>query len=65
MGLGPIIAGSFSHSFPAMFMFEGVLFGIGESLSFSAAATLPSSYFLTKRNLAYAHSCPSGQRAMY
>ncbi|KAL8283967.1 hypothetical protein RQP46_005080 [Phenoliferia psychrophenolica] len=52
MGIGPIIAGSFTHNFAAVFLTEGVLFGIGESLSFSAAATLPSSYFLKKRNLA-------------
>lgn len=52
MGLGPIIAGSCSNNFAAVFMTEGVMFGVGQALSFSSAATLPSAYFLKKRNLA-------------
>lgn len=50
--LGPILAGWCTGNFPALFVTEGLLFGIGQSCLFFAAATLPSSYFLKKRNLA-------------
>ncbi|KAM0754661.1 MFS general substrate transporter [Meredithblackwellia eburnea MCA 4105] len=52
MGIGPIIAGSFPHNYAAIFMTQGVMFGVGQALCFGSAATLPSSYFLKKRNLA-------------
>ncbi|ORY64596.1 major facilitator superfamily domain-containing protein [Leucosporidium creatinivorum] len=50
--LGPFIGSWCTHSLPALFLTEGLLFGVGQSSLFFAAGTLPSSYFLRKRNLA-------------
>lgn len=35
------------------FFTQGFMFGIGQALCFFSAATLPSSYFLKRRNIAY------------
>ncbi|GAA5986954.1 hypothetical protein JCM5350_000921 [Sporobolomyces pararoseus] len=52
LGAGPLL-GSFCHtSLVGLALTEGVIFGLGEALLFFASATLPSSYFLRKRNLA-------------
>ncbi|WWC91854.1 uncharacterized protein L201_006801 [Kwoniella dendrophila CBS 6074] len=51
-GLGPILAGFCSRSVPGLLITEGLVFGFGQALCFFCAATLPSSYFLRKRNLA-------------
>ncbi|ORY88445.1 major facilitator superfamily domain-containing protein [Leucosporidium creatinivorum] len=51
-GLGPILAGSCSTSVPGLIITEGFMFGLGQALCFFCAATLPSHYFLRRRNLA-------------
>nr|XP_019010463.1 uncharacterized protein I206_04932 [Kwoniella pini CBS 10737]OCF49244.1 hypothetical protein I206_04932 [Kwoniella pini CBS 10737] len=51
-GLGPILAGWCTHSVAGLLVTEGFLFGGGQALCFFCAATLPSSYFSRKRNLA-------------
>ncbi|KAI5479812.1 hypothetical protein MNV49_002624 [Pseudohyphozyma bogoriensis] len=50
--VGPVIAGSSTHSVIGLVFGQGVIFGIGQGLVLFAVATLPSSYFLKKRNLA-------------
>ncbi|GAA6040674.1 hypothetical protein JCM8097_000870 [Rhodosporidiobolus ruineniae] len=50
--LGPILAGSCTNSVGGLVVTEGIMFGLGQSLVFFAGATLPSSYFLRKRNIA-------------
>ncbi|GAA5956637.1 hypothetical protein JCM8115_000631 [Rhodotorula mucilaginosa] len=51
-GLGPVIAGSFVHSYGGLLVFEGLMYGLGAALCFFSVATLPSQYFLRRRNLA-------------
>ncbi|KAL8280880.1 hypothetical protein RQP46_006559 [Phenoliferia psychrophenolica] len=51
-GLGPLLAGSCTHSVAGLVITEGLIFGTGQCLVFFAGATLPSSYFLRKRGLA-------------
>lgn len=51
-GLGPVIAGSFVNSYGALLVFEGLMYGLGAALCFFSVATLPSQYFLRRRNLA-------------
>ncbi|KAJ7366821.1 putative monocarboxylate transporter [Mycena albidolilacea] len=50
--LGPLTASFVTTSFVGLFILEGVVWGVGAALIFPAAATLPSSYFLKRRNLA-------------
>ncbi|GAA6020556.1 hypothetical protein JCM10207_008667 [Rhodosporidiobolus poonsookiae] len=49
---GPILAGSCTHSVPGLLITEGAMFGLGQALCFFASATLPSAYFLRRRNMA-------------
>ncbi|SGY24267.1 BQ5605_C019g09029 [Microbotryum silenes-dioicae] len=49
---GPLLGSFCSKSFAGLMVTEGLLFGVGQSLIFFPAATLPSSYFLKRRNLA-------------
>ncbi|WWC64739.1 uncharacterized protein I303_107350 [Kwoniella dejecticola CBS 10117] len=51
-GLGPILAGWCTKSVAGLLVTEGFLFGAGQTLCFFCAATLPSSYFSRRRNLA-------------
>ncbi|KAK4053336.1 hypothetical protein OIO90_003948 [Microbotryomycetes sp. JL221] len=51
-GLGPILAGSATHSVPGLVVTAGIMFGAGQSICFSCSATLPSMYFLKRRNMA-------------
>ncbi|TNY17557.1 major facilitator superfamily domain-containing protein [Rhodotorula diobovata] len=51
-GLGPILASFCTRSIPGLLITEGFLFGIGEAMCFFCAATLPSMYFLRRRNIA-------------
>lgn len=51
-GLGPVIAGSCVNSYAALLVFEGLMYGLGAALCFFSVATLPSQYFLRRRNLA-------------
>jgi len=52
LGAGPLLGSFCTHSLVGLALTEGVLFGLGESLLFFASATLPSSYFLRRRNMA-------------
>ncbi|OJJ48040.1 hypothetical protein ASPZODRAFT_151432 [Penicilliopsis zonata CBS 506.65] len=52
LGLGEFTAGWSTSSVPAMFITQGVLFGLGASLLFLPAATVPSLWFKRKRGLA-------------
>ncbi|PKS11717.1 hypothetical protein jhhlp_001705 [Lomentospora prolificans] len=52
VGLGEFAAGWSTKSVPAMFITQGFLFGIGRSLLFLPAATVPSLWFRRKRGLA-------------
>ncbi|GAA5901524.1 uncharacterized protein JCM6883_000242 [Sporobolomyces salmoneus] len=52
LGLGPLLGSFCTHSLIGLALTEGVLFGMGEALLFFASATLPSSYFLKRRNVA-------------
>ncbi|CAI4213256.1 unnamed protein product [Parascedosporium putredinis] len=52
VGLGEFTAGWSTESVPAMFATQGFLFGIGTSLLFLPAATVPSLWFKRKRGLA-------------
>ncbi|KAL6709141.1 hypothetical protein ACN47E_001957 [Coniothyrium glycines] len=52
LGLGEFTAGFSTKSVPAMFMTQGVIFGVGGSLIFLPAATCPSLWFKRKRGLA-------------
>ncbi|GAA6017007.1 hypothetical protein JCM11491_006127 [Sporobolomyces phaffii] len=52
LGLGPLLGSFCTRSLVGLALTEGVMFGLGESLLFFASATLPSSYFLRRRNLA-------------
>jgi len=52
MGMGPLLASFCVNSIPGLIFTEGLLFGLGESLLFFSCSTLPSSYFLKRRNLA-------------
>ncbi|GAA5833104.1 hypothetical protein JCM3766R1_001395 [Sporobolomyces carnicolor] len=49
---GPLLGSFCTHSLVGLAMTMGLMFGLGEALLFFASATLPSSYFLKKRNLA-------------
>ncbi|KDE08182.1 hypothetical protein MVLG_01661 [Microbotryum lychnidis-dioicae p1A1 Lamole] len=49
---GPFLASFCSKSFTGLLITEGLIFGIGQSLIFFPAATLPSSYFQKRRNMA-------------
>ncbi|SCV69602.1 BQ2448_2622 [Microbotryum intermedium] len=49
---GPFLASFSPKSFPGLLITEGLVFGIGQSLIFFPAATLPSSYFQKRRNMA-------------
>ncbi|SCV71969.1 BQ2448_4663 [Microbotryum intermedium] len=49
---GPLLGSFCSKSFGGLMVTEGLLFGVGQSLIFFPAATLPSLYFLKRRNLA-------------
>ncbi|KAK6909057.1 hypothetical protein I203_103068 [Kwoniella mangroviensis CBS 8507] len=51
-GVGPILAGWCTRSVAGLLVTEGFLFGFGQALCFFCAATLPSSYFSRRRNLA-------------
>lgn len=51
-GLGPILAGSCTRSVPGLMLTEGIMFGTGQALVFFCAATLPSKWFLRRRNFA-------------
>ncbi|TWU72664.1 hypothetical protein ED733_002460 [Metarhizium rileyi] len=52
LGLGEFTAGWSTKSVPAMFITQGFLFGIGSSMLFLPAATVPSLWFKRKRGLA-------------
>lgn len=52
MGMGPLLASFCVNSILGLIFTEGLLFGLGESLLFFSCSTLPSSYFLKRRNLA-------------
>ncbi|PSN65437.1 putative monocarboxylate transporter [Corynespora cassiicola Philippines] len=52
LGLGEFTAGFATKSVPAMFVTQGVIFGIGAGLLFLPAATVPSLWFKRKRGLA-------------
>ncbi|SCZ96811.1 BZ3500_MvSof-1268-A1-R1_Chr4-1g06744 [Microbotryum saponariae] len=49
---GPFLASFCSKSFTGLLITEGLIFGIGQSLIFFPAATLPSSYFQKRRHMA-------------
>ncbi|GAA5851936.1 hypothetical protein JCM8547_000104 [Rhodosporidiobolus lusitaniae] len=49
---GPIFASLCVNSVPGLVVTEGLMFGYGQSLIFFASATLPSSYFRRRRNIA-------------
>ncbi|BGP43511.1 hypothetical protein JCM10449v2_007546 [Rhodotorula kratochvilovae] len=51
-GLGPILGGFCTNSVVGLLFTEGFLFGVGEAMCFFCAATLPSMYFLRRRNIA-------------
>ncbi|GAA6040713.1 hypothetical protein JCM8097_000887 [Rhodosporidiobolus ruineniae] len=51
-GIAPILASFSTRSIGGLVVTEGLMFGLGQSLTFFAGATLPSSYFLRKRNVA-------------
>ncbi|GAA5857968.1 hypothetical protein JCM8547_006643 [Rhodosporidiobolus lusitaniae] len=50
--LGPLLAGWCTESVTGLMITEGIMFGYGRALMFTACATLPSSYFLRRRNMA-------------
>ncbi|GAA6008406.1 hypothetical protein JCM10207_000115 [Rhodosporidiobolus poonsookiae] len=50
--LGPFIASFCVRSIPGLLFAEGLCFGMGQALVFFAGATLPSAYFLRRRNIA-------------
>ncbi|KAL3493998.1 major facilitator superfamily domain-containing protein [Aspergillus germanicus] len=52
LGLGEFTAGWSTKSVPAMFVTQGFLFGVGSSMLFLPAATLPSLWFKKRRGLA-------------
>lgn len=60
LGAGPFLGSFCTHSLVGLALTEGVIFGLGESLLFFASATLPSSYFLRRRNLATGISYSGG-----
>ncbi|KAI9315803.1 major facilitator superfamily domain-containing protein [Zopfochytrium polystomum] len=49
---GSALGSFFTESVPGLIVTEGIMFGLGQALCFFAAATLPSAYFLRRRNLA-------------
>ncbi|GAA5888361.1 hypothetical protein JCM6882_008592 [Rhodosporidiobolus microsporus] len=49
---GPILASFCTTSIPGLVVTEGLIFGTGIALCFFASATLPSAYFLRRRNIA-------------
>ncbi|KAM0787229.1 hypothetical protein ACM66B_006467 [Microbotryomycetes sp. NB124-2] len=51
-GIGPILASSVTRSVPGLVFFQATLFGLGQCLMFYCIATLPSTYFNRRRNLA-------------
>ncbi|GAA5847378.1 hypothetical protein JCM9279_000265 [Rhodotorula babjevae] len=50
--LGPLLASFCTRSVPGLLVTEGLVFGIGEACCFFCAATLPSMYFRSRRNVA-------------
>ncbi|GAA5936532.1 hypothetical protein JCM3775_000846 [Rhodotorula graminis] len=50
--LGPLLASFCTRSVPGLLVTEGLVFGIGEACCFFCAATLPSMYFSSRRNVA-------------
>ncbi|GAA6040718.1 hypothetical protein JCM8097_000890 [Rhodosporidiobolus ruineniae] len=51
-GLAPILASFSIHNVGGLVVTAGIMFGLGVGLAFFAAATLPTSYFLRRRNIA-------------
>ncbi|GAA5900858.1 hypothetical protein JCM6882_007682 [Rhodosporidiobolus microsporus] len=49
---GPILGSFCTKNIGGLVVTEGLMFGVGQGLIFFAAATLPSSYFLRRRNIA-------------
>lgn len=52
IGLALVLASSCTHSMAGLIVTEGFMFGFGQATIFHSAATLPSAYFLRRRNLA-------------
>ncbi|KAK4048906.1 hypothetical protein OIV83_004462 [Microbotryomycetes sp. JL201] len=51
-GIGPILASFASNSVPGLLFLQAFFFGTGQALMFYCIATLPSTYFNRRRNLA-------------
>ncbi|GAA5906385.1 hypothetical protein JCM6882_002715 [Rhodosporidiobolus microsporus] len=49
---GPLFGGFCTKSVAGLVITEGLMFGLGQTLVFFASATLPSSYFYRRRNIA-------------
>ncbi|GAA5834577.1 hypothetical protein JCM11251_007043 [Rhodosporidiobolus azoricus] len=49
---GPLLASFCTKKLAGLVITEGLMFGLGQALVFFAVATLPTSYFLRRRNIA-------------
>ncbi|KAK4053335.1 hypothetical protein OIO90_003947 [Microbotryomycetes sp. JL221] len=60
-GFGPILASFVTRSVPGLIFTQAFMFGIGQTLMFYCIATLPSTYFSRRRNLATGLTYSAGE----